>query len=148
VTSNPSTRRALLAGAAGVAGAAALTGCDEAKGAPPAPAPPSPSPSGNGAIHAADIPVGGGEVFPDLGPDGAVVTQPSAGVFRAFSATCTHRGCQLAWVDNGTINCPCHGARFSIKDGSVVVPGDGIPAQTSPLAPKQVTVTGGTLTVG
>jgi Rieske Fe-S protein len=23
-------------------------------------------------------------------------------------------------VSNGTINCPCHGSKYSIKDGSVV----------------------------
>jgi Rieske Fe-S protein len=48
-----------------------------------------------------------------------VVTQPSAGKFKAFSATCTHQGCPVAGVDGGTINCTCHGSKFSIEDGSV-----------------------------
>jgi Rieske Fe-S protein len=47
-----------------------------------------------------------------------VVTQPSAGVFDAFSAVCTHKGCDLSDVTGGTINCPCHGSKFNL-DGSV-----------------------------
>jgi Rieske Fe-S protein len=41
-----------------------------------------------------------------------------------------------------TINCDCHGSKFSITDGSVVNP----PA-TEPLAAKTVTMAGDTLTV-
>ena len=144
------TRRVVLAGA-GAAGVAALTGCDD-KPARPEPSPPpspsgSPSPSST-AIHTGDIPVGSGKIFVDLDDDGTVVTQPTAGRFLAFSATCTHRGCTLRSISDGTINCPCHGARFSIKDGSVVRAGDGVPTDgTAPLPPKQVTISGDTLTV-
>jgi Rieske Fe-S protein len=60
-----------------------------------------------------DVPVGSGVIVDDV-----VVTQPSAGVFRGFSATCTHLGCTLATVADGTINCPCHGSKFNL-DGSV-----------------------------
>ena len=49
-----------------------------------------------------------------------MITQPQSGSFRAFSAICTHEGCIVNSVSNGTINCPCHGSKFSIKDGSVV----------------------------
>jgi Rieske Fe-S protein len=139
------TRRAVLAGA-GAAGVAALTGCDDKPARAEHQPPPSPSPPVTG-IHTADIPVGSGKIFADLDDDGTVVTQPTAGRFLAFSATCTHRGCTLRSISDGTINCPCHGARYSIKDGSVVQPGDGIPAETKPLPPKQVTVSGDTLTV-
>ncbi|MFF5208592.1 Rieske (2Fe-2S) protein [Streptosporangium sp. NPDC000396] len=62
------------------------------------------------------IPVGGGVVIKSRR---VVVTQPTRGTFRAFSATCTHQGCTVATVKNGTINCPCHGSRFRISDGSV-----------------------------
>ena len=48
-----------------------------------------------------------------------VVTQPSRGRFRCFTAVCTHQGCLVSDVEGGTINCPCHGSRFSIADGSV-----------------------------
>jgi nitrite reductase/ring-hydroxylating ferredoxin subunit len=66
---------------------------------------------------ASQIPVGGGTVFTDAK---VVVTQPKKGVYKAFSAVCTHVGCICNQVSNGTINCPCHGAQFKITDGSVV----------------------------
>ena len=49
-----------------------------------------------------------------------MVTQPAAGEFRAFSATCTHQGCAVGDVTDGTINCPCHGSKFAVADGAVV----------------------------
>jgi nitrite reductase/ring-hydroxylating ferredoxin subunit len=33
---------------------------------------------------------------------------------------CTHQGYIVASVSGGTINCPCHGSKFSIANGSVV----------------------------
>jgi Rieske Fe-S protein len=71
-----------------------------------------------GALAAtSQVPDGGGKII-----DGknVVITQPESGSFRAFSAICTHEGCIVNNVSNGTINCPCHGSKFSIKDGSVV----------------------------
>ncbi|GAA5191847.1 hypothetical protein GCM10023322_50160 [Rugosimonospora acidiphila] len=91
------------------------------------------------AIKVSEIPSGGGMVFPG---QNIVVTQPTAGNFKAFSATCTHQGCQVSKVQNGTIDCPCHGSQYSITDGSVKAG----PAPR-PLASKTVTVTGDTLTV-
>jgi len=66
-----------------------------------------------------------------------VVTQPSPGEYKAFSKKCTHQGCAVAEITD-TINCKCHGSKFSITDGSVV---HG-PA-TVALAESQTTVTGG-----
>ncbi|MFE8950243.1 Rieske (2Fe-2S) protein [Streptomyces sp. NPDC007856] len=63
-----------------------------------------------------DIPEGGGKIFKDKK---VVVTQPKKGDFKAFSAICTHLGCTVSTVANGTINCPCHGSKFHIGDGSV-----------------------------
>ena len=68
------------------------------------------------AIPVDAVPVGGGTI---VAAHGVVVTQPSAGVFAAFSATCTHLGCTVRAVAGGTINCFCHGSRFRITDGSV-----------------------------
>jgi len=64
-----------------------------------------------------DVPKGGGRIFTD---EQVVVTQPTAGEFRCFTAVCTHRQCLVSSVDGGSINCACHGSRFSIADGSVV----------------------------
>ncbi|MBJ7357024.1 Rieske (2Fe-2S) protein [Nocardioides sp.] len=81
-----------------------------------------------------DIEVGGGTIFAD---EQVVVTQPSEGEFKAFNTTCTHQGCPVQSVSDGTINCDCHGSKFSISDGS---PESG-PA-TSPLEEVGITVEG------
>jgi Rieske Fe-S protein len=95
--------------------------------------------AGNGlTATAADIPVGGGKIFPDAQ---AVITQPKAGEFKAFSSICTHQSCPVATVTD-TINCDCHGSKYSITDGSVVNP----PAP-QPLPAKTIKVDGDTLTV-
>ena len=94
--------------------------------------------AGGSAIAKADIPVGGGKIFADLQ---AVVTQPASGEFKAFTSVCTHQGCTVAEVVQ-TINCTCHGSKFSITDGSVV----SGPA-TAPLAAKNVAANGDNLTV-
>ena len=71
-----------------------------------------------------------------------VVTQPTAGTFKAFSAVCTHAGCLVGSVADGEIVCPCHGSHFSIKDGSVA----GGPAPTA-LPAKTVTAEGSSLKI-
>ena len=83
----------------------------------------------------ADIPVGGGKVFM---AHQVVVTQPTAGQFRAFSAVCTHVGCICNKVANGTIDCPCHGSTFKITNGAVVTG----PA-ASPLPGKSIAIEDG-----
>lgn len=88
---------------------------------------------------ASAVPVGGGKVFRE---QRIVVTQPTAGQYKAFSARCTHAGCIVDQVASGTIQCPCHGSRFAIADGSVT---DG-PAH-KPLPGYPVTVDNGQLTV-
>jgi Rieske Fe-S protein len=138
------TRRTFVSGTCGAACAAVVSACATYGAAPasaPAPAPAPPAGSGDGAAtldalaSASDIPVGGGTVFAD---QDVVVTQPARGEFRAFSATCTHQGCTVSEVTDGTINCNCHGSRFAVADGSVV----GGPAG-SPLPERSVQVTGG-----
>ncbi|SFY51584.1 Rieske (2Fe-2S) protein [Streptomyces sp. F-1] len=87
-----------------------------------------------------DIPEGGGKVFDERK---IVVTQPSKGEFKAFSAVCTHMGCTVSRVQNGTIDCPCHGSKFKIADGSVA---EG-PA-TKPLEEKRIKVEGNSIQLG
>lgn len=93
-----------------------------------------------GLVARADVPVGGGVILPD---QNLVVTQPKQGDFKAFTATCTHQGCQVSSVSDGTINCPCHGSRFSITNGANVAGPSGTPAgSVAPLAEKPVSVKG------
>ncbi|GAA2373509.1 Rieske (2Fe-2S) protein [Nonomuraea africana] len=92
-----------------------------------------------GLTTTADVPVGGGTIFKE---QKVVVTQPTAGQFKCFSAICTHQGCPVASVAEGTIDCPCHGSKFSIADGSVK---DG-PA-TKPLPEVAIKVEGDSITL-
>ncbi|MEV6422429.1 Rieske (2Fe-2S) protein [Streptomyces sp. NPDC051662] len=86
-----------------------------------------------------EIPEGGGKVFAD---QGVVVTQPTAGEFKAFSAKCTHQGCAVKDISDGTIHCPCHGSQFSVADGSVKAG----PA-TQPLPATPIKVAGDSITL-
>jgi len=73
--------------------------------------------SGTPLVKASEVPVGGGVL---IAAKDVVVTQPTSGAFKCFSATCTHAGCQVnKQISDGVISCPCHGSEFSITDGSV-----------------------------
>jgi Rieske Fe-S protein len=125
-------------GAGPASGAAAVpSGSPAAKGGSGNGSAKASGPVGTVLGTAAEIPVGGGKVFTAAK---VVVTQPSKGEFKAFSAVCTHVGCLCNQVADGTINCPCHGSKFKITDGSVVAG----PAP-APLPAAKVTVSGGKL---
>jgi len=133
-----SSRRAILAGAC-AACAATLAGCarygtsNGLAGAPAgapayggAPASGGTGSAGTGSAGAgaanvlastSQVPVGGGTI---LTAQRIVITQPQAGTYHAFTAICTHQGCIVNSVSGGTINCPCHGSKYSIVNGSVV----------------------------
>jgi Rieske Fe-S protein len=72
---------------------------------------------------------------------GAVGHNGSPDAYQAFSSICTHAGCPVAEVTD-SINCNCHGSKFSLTDGSVTAG----PAQ-SPLPARTVTVQGDSLAV-
>jgi len=150
-----SSRRTVLA-CAGAACAAVLAGCSTynsnnggVAGNQPAPdstsaAPPAQAGSGSSAAAGpaalagtSDVPVGGGKILADKK---IVLTQPKSGEFHGFSAVCTHAGCIVGSVSGGTINCPCHGSRFNITNGSVV---NGPAA--SPLPPVSIKVQGSSI---
>ena len=84
---------------------------------------------------ASEIPVGGGKIYTAAK---VVVTQPTRGQYKAFSAVCTHVGCLMSEVANGTIDCPCHGSEFKITTGAVVTG----PAP-APLPRKQIKIVNG-----
>lgn len=131
------SRRRALTGVAGVGIALpvlAACGGEDSAASDTAPT----ATAGTALAATADIPVGGGAVFSEAG---VVVTQPTEGEFKGFSVTCTHSGCPVNQVTS-TINCPCHGSKFSLTDGA---PEAG-PA-SSPLAPVALTVTGDQITL-
>ncbi|CAM5604672.1 Rieske (2Fe-2S) protein [Streptomyces atroolivaceus] len=116
------------------AGAAALAaGCGSSEGGGGEESSP-PAPGDAELTRTSDIPAGGGTIFKDRK---IVVTQPAAGEFKAFSAVCTHAGCIVSSVADGTIDCACHGSRFGIGDGAV----EQGPA-TRPLPAERITVEG------
>jgi nitrite reductase/ring-hydroxylating ferredoxin subunit len=146
------TRRTVIAGAAGLSATAALAACGDdtadvdtgdtvGDGADQATSTPTASPSSSAGTTAAgiaalaDIPVNGGKIF---AAEKVVVTQPTAGQVKAYSTTCTHQGCAVTKVENGLIICPCHDSRFKIADGTP----SGGPA-TKPLQSKSVKVENG-----
>lgn len=95
----------------------------------------APAPTGPN-VAASDVPVGSGVILDE--PDNYVVTQPTRGKYKAFTAICTHQQCRVTEVRDDVIYCPCHDSEFSIKNGSVVNP----PAQ-EPLEEFDVQVSGG-----
>ncbi|MES5823956.1 Rieske (2Fe-2S) protein [Streptomyces sp. RG80] len=125
-TSTPSRRTVVAAvGAAGLA--ITLNACGSDDGS-------SSASSGTALAKTSDIPEGGGKIFKDAG---VVVTQPTAGQFKAFSSKCTHQGCAVTGISDGVITCPCHKSEFSVSDGSV----QKGPA-TQPLPEEKITVSG------
>jgi Rieske Fe-S protein len=151
------TRRGVLAGVGLVGLAGAITACG-ASGSSSSTATGTNSTSGGGATTAtvpsssssaasssggaasdaltstSAIPVGGGKIFDT---QLVVITQPSAGEFKAFSAVCTHMGCTVNQISGGKIECPCHGSEYSIATGDVLRG----PAP-KPLPAKTIKVTG------
>ncbi len=66
-----------------------------------------------------------------------ILIRSSDGSLTAFSAICTHAGCQVGY-QGGEIVCPCHGAVYSAQTGQV----EGGPAPAG-LTPRQVLERGG-----
>ncbi|MFE6922188.1 Rieske (2Fe-2S) protein [Nocardia sp. NPDC057663] len=129
-TTAPVTRRTALAGACTVC-AVAVTGCATGQA--------SQDDGRPVRVPRAGIDIGGAAVFPE---HRIVVTQPSDGVYRVFSAVCTHQGCAVTDLDDDVVKCPCHGSKFRLADGSVVKG----PARR-PLPERTVTVEGNILTI-
>jgi Rieske Fe-S protein len=131
----PTRRQVLLTSGTVVAAAAVTAACgtsDSGSGSGSTPAAPT-------TVKTADVPVGGGVIVSDAK---VVVTQPQEGTYKAFTAVCTHQGCLVSSVADGSINCACHGSVFSAADGSVVKG----PA-TGALAERKATVSGDSITV-
>ncbi len=78
-------------------------------------------------------PVGGAYFFNFRGRP-AVLLQSEPGVFRAFSAVCTHLGCIVQWLpERGEFLCPCHAGTFA-ADGRVLGGPPPRPLESLPLS--------------
>lgn len=109
----PGIGRRQALGVAGVAACGvALTACgSDAKAEPVA------GIKGQELAKTSEVPVGGGKVVTEWK---IVVTQPTEGVFKAFSAVCSHRGCTVASPQRDVMTCPCHGSEFAADTGKAV----------------------------
>jgi thiosulfate dehydrogenase [quinone] large subunit len=128
---DPLTRRAFVAVGLGATGAFALiaaAGASLTRGTYKQP-----------AAGAAGVEIPGATA---LAPGDALVYQGSAGTpnvlikaedgsFAAFSALCTHGGCEVAY-QSGSLVCPCHGGVFNAQTGAVEAgpPPTPLPART------------------
>jgi Rieske Fe-S protein len=135
-------RQRVIRGAGVVMAAGALAACSKTEEKPAATAESATTsadsapavtaaPGGDAIAKTADVPVGSGVIV-----DEVVITQPAAGEFKGFSSKCTHKGCAVNKVADGTIDCPCHGSKFNL-DGTVAKG----PA-TEPLETKAIAVQG------
>ncbi len=66
------------------------------------------------------------------------------GEFSALDDTCSHEDASLSegWVEDGTVECPLHAARFCLRDGSAL----SLPA-TSGVASHRVEIDGDDIVV-
>ncbi len=108
------SRRIVFQGLGALGVAAVLAGCGGDDGDGGSADTPD---AGTELAATADVPVGGGLVLTD---EQIVLTQPTEGEFKAFSAVCTHQGTMVDGIQDDAIHCPNHGSLFSPEDGSVV----------------------------
>lgn len=125
------SRRIFFQGLGALGVAVALAGCGVSATPSATVTPPR---AGDVLVATGDVPIGGGVILTDRQ---IVVTQPTSGEFKAFSAMCTHAGNTVTSVSDGTIHCAYHGSEFSASTGQNI----GGPAP-SPLAEVEVTVAG------
>lgn len=116
MTSFQPSRRIVFQGLGALGVAAVLAGCSGDDGGGSGNRGSDAPEAGTELASTADVPVGGGLVLTD---EQIVITQPTAGDFRAFSAVCTHQGTLVDGVQDDAIHCPNHGSLFSPEDGSV-----------------------------
>ena len=139
-------RRTILAAGGAIAVGTAVAACgssgsDAQTGTPTGGAASSPNGGAAGAIATVDeIPVGSGVID---STNQVVVTQPTSGSIKAYTAVCPHQGCTVSSVENNEIICGCHNSRFSAEDGSVI----SGPAEQG-LASASVQVQNGSITLG
>jgi Rieske Fe-S protein len=130
-------RRQVLGAAGATAGVCLLAACVEPR-ATPADDASAVAARGKGTRVAAlgDVEVGAA-VAVDVDGHPLLLSRPAEREVRLFSSICPHAGCKVAPAA-GELDCPCHGSRFALADGSVLAG----PAQ-EPLAEIAVEILGG-----
>ena len=107
------SRRIVFSGLGALGVAAALAGCagsEESSTSEPAVA------AGAELATTSEVPVGGGLVLTE---QKLVLTQPTAGEFKAFTAVCTHQGQLVTSVEGDKLLCAHHGSSYSAENGDV-----------------------------
>jgi nitrite reductase/ring-hydroxylating ferredoxin subunit len=77
----------------------------------------APAPSAGQLVESSKVPVGGGlKVSSSQGV--LMIVQPTRGNFSAFSAICTHQGCEVSRATASAMICTCHDSEFSTDTGA------------------------------
>ncbi len=138
MTATSPSRRAVLATAAGTAGAVALTACgsdddsDSDSGSAGSDGSDANDDSdsdsgsgdtgddggGGGLASVDDVPVGEATAVTIDGEE-AMLFRPDETTVAAFSAICTHNGCTVA-PEGAELHCPCHQSIFDAATGEVL----------------------------
>ena len=105
-------RRTLLTAAAGLAGAV-VVGTTE-------PAHATPGGQWQTLGPASAVPLRSGKYYEPNPGQRVVVTQPSAGVYKAFSGYCTHQAGKVNQFPGRRMQCSSHGSQFKLNNGTVL----------------------------
>lgn len=124
-SSNSSSNSTAPSGASSTSPAPAQTGSNNTtQPASPTNNPSTAAPAINGKVLAplSSLAIGNARSFttPDTGEPAILIRQPDGSV-KAFSAICTHEGCEVQYVKSAQVLvCPCHGAQFNAQTGQVL----------------------------
>jgi nitrite reductase/ring-hydroxylating ferredoxin subunit len=77
----------------------------------------APAPLVGQLVESSKVPVGGG-VKVDSSAGVLMIVQPTRGNFAAYSAICTHAGCEVSRATAKAIICTCHDSEFSTETGA------------------------------
>lgn len=82
-----------------------------------------------------DLPFNSAKVF-KFNKNPVILVHTTSGQFKAFSARCTHLGCIVQYVPEGTphFECNCHGSQFDLNGKNIAGPAP------EPLAPFRIKI--------
>jgi thiosulfate dehydrogenase [quinone] large subunit len=133
------TRRAFVAVGLGASGALALIAAAGASLRRGTYRPPAAAPSGVEIPGASELAPGEALVYKTRAGTPDILIHAEDGSYTAFSALCTHGGCEVRY-QGGSLVCPCHGGVFNAQTGAV----EGGPPPT-PLPAREVVARDGSV---